>query len=196
MIANTFNLLYEANFQKFQGGGILSGDVVKFIDNVEGHEWMKKQQPNFIEKLKQMMDSDQNIRVSSVKAVRPADGGAVQQDQQVDCFYCDIVSEIAPGLWTDFLTVPAEILVVQDLGMNLPPIPDSQKRDDDSHIKPEEHKSESAHEDDFTNPTHCTKGDQEDRNLQNKNISIGSGQTTDNFATKVYLEQLGKENLL
>ena len=76
MIANTFNLLYEANFQKFQGGGILSGDVVKFIDNVEGHEWMKKQQPNFIEKLKQMMDSDQNIRVSSVKAVRPADGGA------------------------------------------------------------------------------------------------------------------------
>ena len=194
MIANTFNLLYEANFQKFQGGSILSGDVVKFIDNVESHDWMKKQQPNFIERLKKMLDSDQNIRVSSVKAVRPADGGAVQQDQQVDCFYCDIVSEIAPGLWTDFLTVPAEILIVQDLEGNLPPIPDSQRHDDDSHIKPEEPEIEEGQ--DETNPTQQTKGTEEDRKLHNKNIPIKSGKATDNFATKVYMEQLDKGNLL
>ena len=138
MITNTFNTLFESNFQKFQGGGVLAGDVVKFIDNVTSNDWVKGQQPNFIEKLEQMLGSDQNIRVSSVKGVRPANGGAVQQDNQVDEFYCDIVSEISPGLWTDFLTVPANILVVQDLDGNLPPVPDSQHREDDAYIEPEE----------------------------------------------------------
>ena len=140
------------------------------------------------------MDSDQNIRVSSVKAVRPASGGAVQQDQQVDDFYCDIVSEISPGLWTDFLTVPANILVVQDLEGNLPPVPDSQKRDDDSHINPEEPEIEEGK--DETNPTQQTKAQENDRNLPGSDTKIKSGKTTDNFATKVYMEQLEKGNLL
>ena len=194
MITNTFNTLFESNFQKFQGGGILSGDVVKFIDGVDSNDWVKAQQPNFIEKLKEMMDSDQNIRVSSVKAVRPASGGAVQQDQQVDDFYCDIVSEISPGLWTDFLTVPANILVVQDLEGNLPPVPDSQKRDDDSHINPEEPEIEEGK--DETNPSQQTKAQENDRNLPGSDTKIKSGKTTDNFATKVYMEQLEKGNLL
>jgi hypothetical protein len=194
MIANTFNTLFESNFQKFQGGGVLAGDVVKFIDNVTGNDWVKGQQPNFIEKLEQMLGSDQNIRVSSVKGVRPANGGAVQQDNQVDEFYCDIVSEISPGLWTDFLTVPANILVVQDLGGNLPPVPDSQHREDDAYIEPEE--PDLVEGDDELCPMYGTKSQRDDRNLQNKNIPIDSGESTDNFETNVYLEQLNKGNLL
>jgi hypothetical protein len=197
MITNTFNTLFESNFQKFQGGGVLAGDVVKFIDSVLKHDWVAGQQPNFIERLQQMQDSDQNIRVSSVKAVRPANGGAVQQDQQVDEFYCDIVSEISPGLWVDFLTVPANILVVQDLGDNLAPIPDSQKRDDDSHIKPEE--PDLTEGDDETCPMYSTKSLQDDRQLSNKNVRIDrrlDAKTTDNFETNVYLEQLKSGKLL
>mgnify|MGYP006439980761 FL=1 len=48
------------------------------------------------------------------------------------------MKETAPGLFTDIVTVPVHLLVQVDTGNNLAPIPDSQKKDDPSHIKPEE----------------------------------------------------------
>jgi len=189
MIEKKFDKLFESNFQTLQGGGLLSGDVVNFIDDILNHDWVKKQQPNLIDKIKEMMDSDNNIRVGSVKGERPAVSGSIQQDQQVGEFYCDIVSEYAPGLWSSFVTVPMELLQHVDLGNNLAPVPDSQKKDDAVHVKPVE--DDHMKGDDETCPIYGTKSDEGDKALVNTDIKIAKGKpTTDNFKTKVYLEAL------
>tara|TARA_R110000851_G_scaffold83993_1_gene183320 strand:+ start:1021 stop:1599 length:579 start_codon:yes stop_codon:yes gene_type:complete len=191
MIEKKFDKLFESNFQTLQGGGLLTGDVVKFIDGVLDHAWTKKQQPNLVDRIKEMIDSDNNIRIGSVKSLRPAAAGSVQQDQQVDDFYCDVVSEYAPGLWHSFVTVPMEVLSREDLGMNLAPIPDSQKREDTSHITPKE--LDHMKGDDETCPVYGTKSDEGDRQLLNTDIKIAKGKPTkDNLNIKVYLEGFEK----
>ena len=187
MIDKKFDKLFESNFQRFQGGGILTGDVVNFIDNILDDEWVKEQQPNMVEKLKSMIDSGNNIRVSAVKALRPAVAGGVQQDQQPDDHYVDVVSEIAPGSWVDFITVPSRLVTVVDLNGNLAPIPDNQRREDTSHIKPVE--PDLTEGDDETNPSFGTHSQRGDRKLQNKNVNIAKkAAAVDNFTTKLYME--------
>ena len=84
MYQNKFKKIFESNFQRFQGGGVLAGDVVNFIDNVLKDEWFSTQANNVKERIEKMLDSDLNIRVSSVYGLRPAHGGAKQQDQQAE----------------------------------------------------------------------------------------------------------------
>ena len=187
MIDKKFDKLFESNFQRFQGGGILTGDVVNFIDNILDDDWVKEQQPNMVEKLKSMIDSGNNIRVSAVKALRPAVQGSVQQDQQPDDHYVDVVSEIAPGAWVDFITIPARLVTVVDLGNDLAPIPDNQRREDESHIKPVE--PTLAEGDDETDAVFGTQSQKGDRKLSNKNVNLPKAKGgTDNFTTKVYME--------
>lgn len=148
-----FSTLLEGVFQRYQGGSFLTGDVVKIKEDALTHEWTKAQSSNIIEKIKQFMEGDLHLRVSSVQAKRPAVSGSVQQDNQVDEYFCDIVQEIAPGRWHEFITVPAHILEENNPDdINLPDIPDSMKYDDGTHIKPEEVDNKGEPSGDFTTP--------------------------------------------
>lgn len=133
-----FRALIEGVHQRYQNSQFLTGDVVQFIDSAMQDEWCQKQADSLKDRIKDMIEGDENLRVGAVKALRPAVGGAVQPDQQVDDFYVDVVRETAPGLFTDVVTVPARLLAIVDTGANLPPVPDSQKKDDPSHIKGED----------------------------------------------------------
>ncbi len=185
---NKFETLLEGTFSRFQGGGFLAGDLVKFKSNALSSEWAKKQASNLMEKLKEFTECDENIRVSCVKGLRPAVGGDAQQDNQVDDFYCDIVREKAPGLFMDFITVPAEMLEYIDPGINLPEIPNSQRGADTTQIEPQEIEQVSE------NPT--TPYAQTGVNDGNKKLPTddykqeNNSKPTDNFNTKVYLRGL------
>ena len=133
-----FRSLIEGVHQRYQNSQFLTGDVVEFIDNALQDEWCQKQAQSLRDRLKEMIEGDLNLRVGAVKALRPAVQGSVQQDQQVDDFYIDVVRETAPGLFTDVVTVPAYLLSPIDTGRNLGPIPDSQKKEDPSHIDGED----------------------------------------------------------
>jgi hypothetical protein len=135
-----FDVIVEAALERFRGTNFLVGDRVKLVDNYLSHDWFKKQPSLKIERIKEMIDSGDNIRVTAVKADRPAvaDSGSFEV---VDGFYVDIMREAAPGLFlpTQVFTFPQELLEHQDDGINLAgPTPDGQIRKDTSNIKPEE----------------------------------------------------------
>ena len=185
MYTNKYSKIYESNFQRFQGGGILAGDVVKLVDDIMSSGWAKRQAPNVLEVIKGMQDTDGNIRVSHVHALRPAVGGAVQQDQQVDNFYCDVVTEIGPGVWQNPITLPIELLQVIDTEGNLPPIPDSSRKEDPTHIKPEP--AQVTEGEDEASAVYGTKSNEGDKKLPEEDTP-GTSDVQDNFSTAVYMQ--------
>jgi hypothetical protein len=137
MMNKRFDELYESALQRFTRGGFLTGDYVKFIDNVLKDEWFESQASNVKDNIKKLAESDLNLRVSAVKTLRPSiQSGNVEMSGTE--FNVDITQETAPGLYTSFATVPAKILVHKDYGVNLGPIPDSLKGKTPINIKPEE----------------------------------------------------------
>jgi len=180
-----FTALYESAIQRFTRGGFLTGDLVKFTDKAFSDDFFKKQAPNYMDKAKSFASSGRNIRVSAVKAVRPTiHSGDVQNE--ADSFLVDIVLELAPGLYKEFLTVPAHLLQHVDTGINLAPVPDDLKRKDTTQIKPEE-EQEIKKGDSFTAPhrqTHTSdlgnkKDNEGDRKLDNTNVQIPSSPAKD-----------------
>jgi hypothetical protein len=64
--------LYESAIQRFTRGGLLVGDLVKFKNNVFSDDFFKNQSSNYFTKIKGFVDSGLNIRISSIKPVRPS----------------------------------------------------------------------------------------------------------------------------
>lgn len=184
MYEDKFTKIFESNFQRYQGGGLLAGDVVKFIDNVLQDEWLKSQTSTIKDKIEEILSTDLNIRVASVFSKRPAVGGGVQQDQQADEFYCDVALERAPGLFTDLITVPVHIITMVDTNGNLAPIPDSFRYDDKSHIATVEPEFNPGQ--DETCPVFGTKSNEGDKQLASTDTA-GSPAGEDNITTAVYL---------
>lgn len=140
-----FNTIFESNFNRFQGGGFLTGDIIKLIDGWDSHEWCKKAPSQVVDKLKEMSDSDLLMRVSVVKSVRPAIAGAAQQDQGVSDFFVDITQEMAPGRYTGvFVTVPQELIELDGDNTTYREVPDSLRREDDVDVKPRELEKEAT----------------------------------------------------
>lgn len=132
-----FNTLYESAIQRFTRGGFLIGDLVKFKEGALSHDFLKDQGSNYIDKIKEFMTGDLNLRVSAIKPIRPAYGpGNIQNEGEA--FLCDVVQEKAPGLYYSFVTVPGSMLEHIDTGVNLANVPDSLRRPNNEIIDPEE----------------------------------------------------------
>lgn len=185
MYENKFKKIFESNFQRFQGGGVLTGDLVEFIDNVLNDGWFDKQSDNVKETVSQMLDSDLNIRVSSVYGLRPATAGGKQQDQQTDDFYVDVAHELAPGMLGDVISLPVHLVKVVDTGGNLAPIPDSLRYDDRSHIKPEPVELQEG--DDESDGVFGTKVKEGDKSLPQEDTPGLGEPAQDNMDTSVYM---------
>jgi hypothetical protein len=105
---------------------------------------------------------DLNLRVSAVKSIYPTTtqnyrGGTESPDK----IYADVIVEYAPGLYRTPMTVPIEVLELQDDGINTGPVPDSIRRKSKIEIKPK--KTEAEQDADF------------DINLGNKNVQLPGG---------------------
>lgn len=159
-----FDVLYENMLERFQQGGFLIGDRVRFKKNALSMEFFKNKGENFLGVVKACMDPnfDLNLRIAAVKSIYPTTtqnyrGGTESPDK----VYADVIIEYAPGLYRNPMTVPIEALELQDDGINRGPIPDSVKRKSKINIKPE--KTEAEQEAKF------------DINLQNKNVQLPGG---------------------
>jgi hypothetical protein len=159
-----FDVLFENLLERYQQGGFIIGDRVRFKKDALNSDFMKSKGQNFIDVVKSCMDPkfDLNLRISAIKSVYPTTtqnyrGGTESPDK----IYADIIVEYAPGLYRTPMTVPIELLELQDDGINTGPVPDSVKRKSKITIKPE-----------------AVKAEQEakfDINLQNKNVQIPGG---------------------
>jgi len=130
--------LYESAIQRFTRGGFLIGDLVKIKESALSDEFFKKQASNYIEKVKEFINSGLNIRVSAIKPVYPNSYSPGNIQNEAESFLCDIVLEKAPGLYYAFITVPAHVLEHIDTGINLAPVPDALKRPNNEIMDPEE----------------------------------------------------------
>jgi len=177
---NKFVKLYESAIQRFTRGGLLTGDLVKFTENAFRDEFFKDQASNYMAKAKSFAESGLNIRVSAVKAVRPTiHSGDIQNE--AESFLVDIVLEVAPGLYREFITVPARVLEPIHTYPNLAPVPDGLKRKDNSNIDPKLEEAEKAINSTvlpFRQTQTSDLGDKKDnpgdRKLNNTNVQIPS----------------------
>lgn len=159
-----FDVLYENLLERYQQGGFLIGDRVRFKKDALNSEFMKGKGQNFIDIVKSCMDPnfDLNLRISAIKSIYPTTtqnyrGGTESPDK----IFADVIVEYAPGLYRTPMTVPIELLELQDDGINTGPVPDSVKRKSKINIKPEKTEAEQSAKFDI--------------NLQNKNVQIPGG---------------------
>ena len=136
-----FNTLYEGMLERYQQGGFIVGDRVRYRKDCLKLEFFKHKPKGFIDLVQSCMDEsfDLNLRVSSVKSVYPTTsqnyrGGT----ESPDSIFVDVIIEYAPGLYRTPMTVPIESLELMDDGINTGPVPDSLKRKSKINIKPEE----------------------------------------------------------
>jgi hypothetical protein len=159
-----FDVLFENLLERFQQGGFIIGDRVRFKKDALNSDFMKGKGQNFIDVVKSCMDPgfDLNLRISAIKSIYPTTtqnyrGGTESPDK----IYADVIVEYAPGLYRTPMTVPIELLELQNDGINTGPVPDSVRRKSKINIKPEKIKAEQKA--DF------------DVNLQNKNVQLPGG---------------------
>jgi hypothetical protein len=175
--------LYESAMQRYTIGGLLAGDVVVFREGAFNDPWYKGLGENTKEKIQSMAKSGLNLRVSSIKSVLPAVQGAGNTDYNGTEFNVDITSEIAPGRYMDFVTVPARMLKPISSYPNLPEVPEVFKKGDPArrvNIKPKKLKGENE-EVPFFSPKDTMLSDlgdkklsKGDRALLNTNVKIPS----------------------
>lgn len=181
-----FDTIFESNFNRFQGGGFLTGDIVRLIDGWNSNDWCKSAPQQVVDKLKEMDDSDLVMRVSVVKAVRPGVQGSVQQDQGVSDFHVDITQEMAPGRYTGvFVTVPQEMIELNGDNTSLAEIPDSLRREDDVDVKPKELEQESAEPENdaekFTHPKDQTGTGKYYKNLPDEDTKLDGASGAESY---------------
>jgi len=178
-----FVKIYESAMQRFTGQGFLAGDVVKFKKDALNDEWFKSLGSNTQDKIKSMINSGLNLRISAIKNVYPNVKGAGNTDYTGNEVNVDITSEIAPGRYMDFVTVPGKMLETISSYPNLPDVPAAFTKDDPAkrvHIKPKKVDSEQQ-EVPFYSPAQTRVSDlgnkkmsTGDRELKNTNIQIPS----------------------
>jgi hypothetical protein len=131
-----YDVLVETAITRFEQGGLLSGDLVRFRKDAMKNEKVKALTDHFKAMLEDAMNTDLNLRVSAVKSIRATttgnyEGGHNSGTDSPTDHWVDIVVEYAPGLWRDPMTVPMEVLEYVDTNGNLAPIPDSLVRKSD-----------------------------------------------------------------
>jgi hypothetical protein len=167
-----FNVLLENLLERYQSGGFLIGDRVKFRKDWNKLDFFKQKAPSFIQMIEATADPkfDLNLRISALKSIYPTTtqnyrGGTESPDH----IYADIIVEYAPGLYRNPMTVPVEALELQDDGINRGPVPDSLKRKNNVH-GPEEIKTKE------------TNNLEAEVNLNGKNVKIPGGKKWDDKA--------------
>lgn len=184
-----FDTIFESNFNRYQGGGFLTGDVIKLKQDWERSDWAKKAPEQMVSRIKELAGSDLTLRVSAVKALRPSVNSDVNQASGADDFHIDVAQETAPGFYNgNYVTLPQELIELKDdVTLNLPEIPDSMKREEDVDVKPKEiSKSDVSNDDDedpmMTNPQkHTGTDDLVNKKLPDSNITLPGATGADSY---------------
>jgi hypothetical protein len=128
-----YDTIIETTITRYQQGGILSGDLVRFRKDAMKNDKVKDMMENYKSMIQDAMSTDLNLRVSAIKSIRPTtaddiSGGANSGTRAPTDYWVDLVIEYAPGLYRNPITVPIEVLELVDTDGNLAPVPDSVKR--------------------------------------------------------------------
>lgn len=137
---SNFILLVEEATTRFNQGGVLVGDYIIIRPEALKSEYVKNKPSNFVDMVKQMINSDLPLKIGSVKSARPESSNdlvAGAGNAFIGTFV-DVVQCLNPALFTNPITLPIELIdVVIPQGNNWSPAnPDSWTRKDDTQIEP------------------------------------------------------------
>ena len=144
-MSSKFDRLYEAETERFQQGGYLVGDRIRFKKDALKHEYISKRANSFQDIIKSCMDPSFNLvlRIGAIKTIFPTTQNATSGPASPDGIFFDIYIEYAPGLYRNPMTVPIDVIELMDDGNNRGPIPDSIRRQNNVH-GPQEVKTNSS----------------------------------------------------
>jgi hypothetical protein len=131
-----FETLLEKEMERFQMGGFLIGDRVRFKKDALKLDYIAKRPQGFRDIIASCMDPtfDLNLRIGAIKSVYPSSATNFQAGNSApDGVFIDIYIEYAPGLYRNPMTVPAEAVEIMDDGAERGPIPDSLRRPNNVH---------------------------------------------------------------
>ena len=172
-MAKKFDTIVESFMRRINQNTFIVNDRVTFIDNYLQHEWTKKQPELKIERLKELVESGDNLRISAIKTDKPSTA-QTGHFEIVDSVWYDVVREAAPGLFLQVVTVPQDMLTLHDDYPNEAPIPDKWRKDDHTNIKPELHEQEDG--EDFIGPDKQTAAKEPDHSLTDTNTILPNAQ--------------------
>jgi hypothetical protein len=131
-----FDAVFESVIQRYQAGGFLTGDPVKFTASYKSSETYKGMPPHAKQELDELASSGLNIVVTQVGGkVSPASAG--DQFRTANGTTITIAGDQGGGRHYGFVTVTPDMLELNDNGINLPAVPDQFKRKDKVIIKPQ-----------------------------------------------------------
>jgi hypothetical protein len=167
---SNFDVLFEKELERFQSGGVIIGDRIRFKEDALKHSFVEKRAKSFIDMIAACMHPsfDLNLRVGAIKSIYPTTTqNYVGGSEAPDGVYLDIYIEYAPGLYRNPMTVPIDIVEVIDDGNNRGPVPDSVVRKNKVHGPEELEAGQNNNAKNF------------DINLKNKNVVIPNGNKWD-----------------
>lgn len=122
-----FNTLLEYSLNSHQRGGFTTGETViikpkygKPSTNTLDHPELVDRGQTFKDLIASCIKNKTLLRVSDVKSINRDTPGR-PNNSGVAGYYVDIMQEYAPGLYHSVMTLPGEVLAVQDHGINLAP---------------------------------------------------------------------------
>lgn len=131
-----FDALFEHKLERYQQGGIIVGDRIRFKKDCLNLDYIKNRAESYQEIIKACMQPtfDLNLRVGAVKSIYPTTTQNYTAGSEApDGVFLDIYIEYAPGLFRNPMTVPIGSVEVIDDGNNRGPVPDSLKRKNNIH---------------------------------------------------------------
>lgn len=132
---NHYLSLYSENVDTFTAFDIKEGDVVKFKSDCFSQDYMKNLENTTTgQRIKEMMESENNLIVSGIKSVNPTAFGAYgnrlqNQINNENFLMATVIEQYSDGLHKNVVEVPMTCLDRVDTGINLPPISDEQRKD-------------------------------------------------------------------
>lgn len=131
-----FDVLLEKELERFQMGGIIVGDRVRFKKDCLKHPYVSGRAESYQNIIRSCSEPgfDLNLRVGAVKSIYPTTTQNYRGGSEApDGVFLDIYIEYAPGLYRNPMTVPLEVVEVIDDGINRGPVPDSLRRKNKVH---------------------------------------------------------------
>lgn len=181
--------LVESYLSRFQRGGFLVGDVFKFNDNFKSSDSYKKLGQNTREFIDQMIESGLHIRVVGIKdSTSPRFPGNPQTSS--NDVELTLALDNGGGRYTHYVNISPELGQSVQYAPNLPPIPDSVIRKNNTNITPKEVEKQ----DNIANKTDKGDGKLSDTNitLPTQNTVLPSVQASPSPAVASYTHEYMK----
>jgi hypothetical protein len=176
-----FLKLYESWLTRYNHGGFLQGDIVKFKVNALKHDFVKTQADDLVKNIEDLIKDGRTLRVTNVINKYPAVMGTGNPDDTGPDFTVEVGLDEGGGRIYKHAIVHVGMLDKIDTVPGLEEVPDKNKYDNKIKIKPVEVKDE-AEEVPFYSPARTRTADlggnklaPTESKLKNVNTAIPSG---------------------